>query len=463
MARLFGTDGIRGRAGEGPLLRENVVRLARAAGTLLTSDRQRFRARVPARLRRLSKGPTGRAPGRGQVLIGRDTRASGPSLEEALSTGFAEAGVPVIRAGVLTTPGVAYLTRTLGCDLGVVISASHNPADDNGIKFLSPQGFKIPDAAEEAIEELVDEGGGRAAARAATGSPTEAPIGDYPKFLARLSRPLNGWTIAVDCANGAASPYAGPLFERLGARTIVTHAAPDGRNINADCGALHPAAIAEVVRREKADLGVAFDGDADRAIFADETGEIRDGDDVLALCGTHLKKTKKLPGGIVVSTVMANLGLERLLRDRGIKLRRTKVGDRFVAEEMLKSGAVLGGEQSGHMLFFDASPAGDGLLTALRVLGVLAERGEPFSRHAVEKYPQTLLNVRVARKADLDEVAPVKRAVDAARRSLGSEGRILVRYSGTEPLCRVMVEGPEAALVDRLAKSVAETVRGELA
>ena len=276
-----------------------------------------------------------------------------------------------------------------------------------------------------------------------------APTESYADFLARFSRPLKGWTIAVDCAHGAASPYAGPLFERLGARTIVTNAAPDGLNINADCGALHPAKIAEVVRREKADLGVAFDGDADRAIFADETGAIRDGDDVLALCGTHLNEQKKLSDGTIVSTVMANLGLERMLRDRGITLRRTKVGDRFVAEEMLRSGAVLGGEPSGHMLFFDASPAGDGLLTAIRVLDVLAARSEPFSKHGVEKYPQILLNIRVARKPDLEQA--------------GVDGRILVRYSGTEPLCRVMVEGPEAAQVDRLAKAVAETVRKELA
>jgi phosphoglucosamine mutase len=270
--------------------------------------------------------------------------------------------------------------------------------------------------------------------------------------------------VAVDCAHGAASAFAGPLLERLGARTVVLHAAPDGRNINAGCGALHPERLAEAVRREGADFGAAFDGDADRAIFVDERGEVRDGDHVLALCGVHLKERGALRGGVVVSTVMANLGLEHALAKRGIELRRTKVGDKFVAEEMLKTGAVLGGEQSGHILFFDAAPAGDGMLTMLRVLGVLAERGEPLSRAAaiLEKYPQVLINVKVARKPPLEQLGVVRSAIAAAEDALRGKGRILVRYSGTEALCRVMVEGADAGVVGRAARAVAARVRQEL-
>jgi phosphoglucosamine mutase len=465
MGKIFGTDGVRDRAGSGPLAPDRVAALAAAAGTLLRRDPALFAAPLPEAFRAL--GAPGPDPfGAGKVLVGRDTRASGPAIEEALVEGFRAAGVDVLRAGVLPTPGVACLTRLWGCALGVVISASHNPAEDNGIKFISPQGFKIPDAAEAAIEALLEDPAFRPPAppRPGTAEDLSARAEDYPEFLARfLPRSLRGVTIAVDCAHGAASAFARPLLERLGARVLLTGASPDGSNINAGVGALHPERVAELVRRERADLGVAFDGDADRAIFADETGAVRDGETVLALCGADLRRKGRLPGDRVVSTVMANYGLERHLAAHGIRLLRTKVGDRFVAEEMLRSGAVLGGEPSGHVLFFDASPAGDGLLTTLRVLGVLAERGEPLSRAAFEKFPQALLNVPVRRKPPLDEVPALERAVEAARRELGPDGRVLVRYSGTEPLCRVMVEGPDAGRVERLAAELAETVRRELA
>jgi phosphoglucosamine mutase len=463
MGQLFGTDGVRARAGEGPLAPAEVRRLARAAGTLLRDDPKAYAVRVPAAFRRLARASKG--PGAGRVLIGRDTRASGPDLEKSLVAGFADAGVGAVLAGVIPTPGVATLVRRWGCALGVVISASHNPAEDNGIKLVSPQGFKIPDAAEDAVEKLH-----------AADPPPRKKKGPAPRDLSKrtaayldalekLGRPLKGLRIAVDCAHGAASAYAGPLLDRLGAAAVVLHASPDGRNINAACGALHPERLAEAVRREKAHAGVAFDGDADRAIFVDETGEIRDGDHVLALCGVHLKEKRALPGDVVVSTVMANLGLERALAKRGIALKRTKVGDKFVAEEMLASGAVLGGEQSGHVLFFDAAPAGDGMLTMLRVLGVLAERGETLSKAAslLVKYPQVLINVKVARKPPLEQVDGVRAAVAAAEAALRDEGRLLVRYSGTEGLCRVMVEGADAGLVDRAARDVADAVRKELA
>lgn len=464
MGRIFGTDGIRDRAGQGYLAPEFVARVARAVGRLLREGPARFRTPTPRTLRHLRSAPASRRPARGRVLIGRDTRASGPDIEEALARGFQAEGLGVALLGVITTPGVACLTRAWGGALGVVISASHNPAEDNGIKLFSPQGFKVPDRTEERIEKLLEKPPPKARGRKAP-SPLDlsASIGQYLDFLAGFSRPLRGMKIAVDCGHGAASALAGPLFERLGASPIVLNASPDGLNINAGCGALHPEEVSRAVRRENADVGVAFDGDADRAILVDERGEVRDGDDVLALCATHLKERKKLPRNTVVSTVMANFGLERYLAGLGITLRRTPVGDRYVAEEMARTGAILGGEPAGHILFFDASPAGDGLLTTLRVLDVLAERGEPLSRLALAKCPQVLHNVRVGRKPPLDQVPAAQKALQAAQDALGNDGRVLVRYSGTESLCRVMVEGTDAALVDRLARDVADAVKKALA
>ena len=464
MGTVFGTDGIRDRAGHGWLALSKVTLIARAAGSLLARRASAFRTPVPRGFARLRTGVSRTSPARGCVLIGRDPRASGPGIERALAEGFAAHGVGVALAGVVTTPGVSYLARRWGCALGVVISASHNPAEDNGIKFISPQGFKIPDAAEEAIEAILSSGDAPAKPRRQAPAPKDVTkrLSEYVDFLSGFSRPLKGMKIVIDCGHGAASALAGPLFRRLGARVTALNASPDGKNINAGCGALHPEGVVRAVRREKADIGVAFDGDADRAILVDEKGEVRDGEHVLALCGIHLKEGRKLRGNRIVSTVMANFGLERHLADRGISLTRTKVGDRYVAEEMARSGAVLGGEPSGHVLFFDASPAGDGMLTALRVFDVLRERGQKLSETAFRKFPQVLLNVRVARKPALEKVPALQAAVRAAERELGSDGRILVRYSGTESLCRVMVEAPRADMVDRLARAVAGAVEKEL-
>ena len=282
-------------------------------------------------------------------------------------------------------------------------------------------------------------------------------------FLAQFSRPLKGIRIIVDCGHGASSAYAGELFQRLGAKVVVLNASPDGKNINAGCGALHPEAVAAAVRIEKADIGVAFDGDADRLIMVDETGAVRDGETVLALCGLHYKERKALPGNTVVSTVMANFGLERYLAGHGISMRRTKVGDRFVAEDMMKSAAVLGGEPSGHVLFFDAAPAGDGMLTALRVLDVLAERGQKLSHGAFPKFPQVLQNVRVVKKTPIDEVPALRDAIVAAEKEMGDDrADSRPAPAGTEPLCRVMVEGPSDDLVKRLANRIADVVKKEL-
>jgi phosphoglucosamine mutase len=464
MGSIFGTDGVRDRAGHGWLAPERIRLIARASGSLLRRDPGCFRTSLPKSFRHLQAAALGDSPAEGRVLIGRDPRFSGPSIERALVHGFGTAGIPVACAGVVTTPGIATLTRLWRCSLGVVISASHNPPEDNGIKFVSPQGFKIPDGAEEAIEEGLLPGArreGRARPRRPDSIRVDPTLA-YLDFLAGFSRPLRGMKIALDCANGAASAFAPALFHRLGARTFVTHASPDGKNINHHCGALHPEKVAAVVRREKAHLGFAFDGDADRLIMVDEKGIVRDGETVLALCALHLRTTGTLPGNKVVSTVMANFGLERWLGDRGVELVRTRVGDRYVADEMLKSGAILGGEPSGHVLFFDAAPAGDGMLTALRVLDVLSETGQRLSEAAFPKFPQVLLNIPVKRKPPLEEVAPLRLAIQSAEKSLGSDGRILVRYSGTESLCRVMVEGSTSGVVNRLAKGLARVVEEEL-
>jgi phosphoglucosamine mutase len=463
MGEIFGTDGIRDRAGHGFLAPDKITQVARASAAVLRKTPASFKTSIPKAFRHLAAKPLTKAPGGGRVIIGRDTRASGPGIEAALAAGFQSLGVDVGLAGVLSTPGVATLTRLWGGALGVVISASHNPADDNGIKLISPQGFKIPEAAEDAIEKLLQ--GKPLTARVKKPKAAldlSSKTADYPDFLAGFCRPLKGMTIAVDCGHGAASAFAGPLFKRLGAKVVVLNAKPDGTNINAGCGALHPEQVAAAVRREKADIGVAFDGDADRAIFVDETGVVRDGETVLALCGLHLKEHRKLPKNTVVSTVMANFGLERHLNAKGIRLTRTKVGDKYVAEEMLTSGAALGGEPSGHVLFFDAAPAGDGMLTALRVFDVLVERGQKLSQASFAKFPQILLNVKVARKPPLEEAPGIQAAIRAAETELGADGRILVRYSGTETLCRVMVEGPRDEMVHRIAGAVADAVKKEL-
>jgi phosphoglucosamine mutase len=463
MGEIFGTDGIRDRAGHGFLAPDKITQVARASAAVLRKTPGSFKTSIPKAFRHLTAKPLPKAPGRGRVIIGRDTRASGPGIEAALAAGFQSLGVDVGLAGVLSTPGVATLTRLWGGALGVVISASHNPADDNGIKLISPQGFKLPETAEAAIEKLLR--GKPLAARVQKPKAAldlSSKTADYPDFLAGFCRSLKGMTIAVDCGHGAASAFAGPLFKRLGAKVVVLNAAPDGTNINAGCGALHPEQAAAAVKREKADIGVAFDGDADRAIFVDETGVIRDGETVLALCGLHLKEHRKLPQNTVVSTVMANFGLERHLNAKGIRLTRTKVGDKYVAEEMLNSGAALGGEPSGHVLFFDAAPAGDGMLTALRVFDVLVERGQKLSQASFAKFPQILLNVKVARKPPLEEAPGIQSAIRAAETELGADGRILVRYSGTETLCRVMVEGPRDEMVHRIAGAVADAVKKEL-
>jgi phosphoglucosamine mutase len=441
MAReLFGTDGIRGVAGEYPLDPVTVTAIGAALGKWIAES--------------------GRHQ---QVIIGMDTRESGPAIASGIAGGLARYGVGVDFAGVTTTPGVAYLAKNGPFAAGVMISASHNPYRDNGIKVLGHSGYKLPDGQEEALEQDIF---------AQLGEPASKEIAvdeeldrDYIDHLAAtLSRDLSSLHMVVDCANGSASHLAPVLFEKLGAHVQAIGASPNGRNINLDCGSLHLDSLRETVLREGAGLGVAFDGDADRALFVSGSGRIVDGDAVLLIAARHLKEEGKLPGDVVVATVMSNLGLERALTAHGIKLVRMPVGDKYVLEEMLRIGAALGGEQSGHVIFHEWATTGDGMLTALRVFEVMTTTGATLDDLAseMEVYPQKLVNVRVKERKPLDKLPAVQEEIRAAESAFGASGRVLVRFSGTEPLARVMVEGADASMVDDFSNRIAARIRSEL-
>jgi phosphoglucosamine mutase len=438
-SRLFGTDGIRDVAGEGKLRVESVVRVGAALAGLAREDGRR-------------------SP---RVLLGRDTRASGPLLQAALTAGLLAGGARPADGGVLPTPAVALLARRRRYDLGVVLSASHNPHRDNGIKVFGRDGRKLPDEREDRVQELA-----RAEIAALAGDPAEPTVAadaeeDYVEEVLALADPpsLQGLRVVVDCANGAAFRTAPEALRRLGAEVVPVHASPDGKNINRRCGALHPSVVARAVRREKAHLGLALDGDADRALFADEKGHVRDGDAVLLLLARDLHRRRRLRHRTVVGTVMANVGLETVLTESGFRLLRTPVGDRHVGKAMVEGGFALGGEPSGHVLVRAGRRplVGDGLVTALHVLRVLQDTGRRFSDLVgdLKPAPQALVNVRVVRKPRLLSLAPVRREVAEVERVLGSRGRVLLRYSGTEPKARVMVEGPDAgAHAERIAEAV---------
>ncbi len=446
--RLFGTDGVRGVANLEPMSADTVVRLGRAVA-------MRCRAH---------------AAGRHAIIIGKDTRWSGDLLEAALSAGICAAGVDVLQAGIIPTPAVAVLTRTLGAAAGAVISASHNPFADNGIKFFGADGFKLPDDEENTIEALVRSG-------TFAGAPTGTEIGrvtvlgdaagryvDFLKACAPGHRSLAGVRLVVDCAHGATSHVGPELFRQLGADVVVMAASPNGENINRACGAVYPQALQDAVRAEHAHIGVALDGDGDRAIFVDETGAVVDGDEILAMLAPDMLSRGTLKGQTVVATIMSNLGLELALRDRGVRLIRVQVGDRYVVEEMRRGGYNLGGEQSGHLVFLDHATTGDGLRAALAVLRFLLERQRPLSelKRVMTRLPQALVNVRVARHADFDGIPKVREAIRSVTADLGDRGRVVVRYSGTEPLARVMVEGEHAAHVQACAEAIAASIREEL-
>jgi phosphoglucosamine mutase len=432
--RLFGTDGIRGTANAEPMTAETVLRLGQAAGLLFTRGAHRHR-----------------------VVIGKDTRLSGYMLEPALVAGFIGAGMDVVLVGPLPTPAIAMLTRSLRADLGVMISASHNTFEDNGIKLFGPDGFKLSDATEAEIEQLMASDLAKRMApstRLGRASRMEDAGGRYIEF-AKNTFPrglrLDGLKIVVDCANGAAYKVAPTVLWELGAEVIRVGVAPDGFNINRDCGSTVPNFLTGEVRRHGADLGMALDGDADRVILSDERGQIIDGDQILALMARSWQQSGRLRGDGIVATVMSNLGLERFLGGQGLVLHRTQVGDRYVMEKMRADGLNMGGEQSGHMILSDYATTGDGLLAALQVLAVLVEQGRPASEvcRVFQRLPQKLRSVRFAGESPL-EAPDVQRAVAAAEARLAGQGRLLIRKSGTEPVIRVMAEAEDEAVVEQV-------------
>jgi phosphoglucosamine mutase len=441
MRQLFGTDGMRGVAGEYPLDRPTTFAVGVALGRWIGSHHL---------------DP--------EVVIGMDTRESGPWIAEHVAGGLASQGVRARFAGLITTPGIAYVTREGPFAAGVMISASHNPYQDNGIKIIDHSGFKLPDEQEHALERDILEWCVSGAAPAAQKLETDEGLDrDYIEHLAStFTASLDGMMVVVDAAHGAATSLAPQLFERLGATVIRIGCSPNGRNINLDCGSLHLDKLRANVLEIDADLGVAFDGDADRALFVSHSGKIVDGDAVMYLCAGPLHERGRLTE--VIATVMSNLGLENALKRRGIGLVRTPVGDKYVLEEMVRRNALLGGEQSGHVIFREYATTGDGLLTALRVLEVMQTTRSDLDEltSEIEIYPQKLVNVRVKERRPLAELDQVNAEIHRAESEFGEAGRVLVRFSGTEPLARVMVEGPEMARVEHFAESIAAAIRSEL-
>ncbi|HEX9930640.1 MAG TPA: phosphoglucosamine mutase [Pyrinomonadaceae bacterium] len=452
MKKLFGTDGMRGEAGQFPLDAE----IVKIVGASLA--------------RQFSEKNGGKTP---KFIIGRDTRESGAWLEAAFREGAASEGATVVSAGVITTPGVAFLTRDRKADAGVVVSASHNPFHDNGIKIFSASGKKIDEKTERQIEADIEtrrRGDAENNEQRTTNSEertTDELRENYLNYLAsefpRLS--LTGLKMVVDCANGAASDLAPNLFERFGANVTAIYNQPDGKNINADCGSLHLEKLQAKVVAEKADFGVAYDGDADRALFVDEKGNIVDGDATLWAMALHLKSGGLLAKNLVVATVMSNLGLEIALKGEKIELIRTAVGDKYVLDKLLETGAAIGGEQSGHIIFPQKSLVGDGMLTTLALLDAMRENRATLSElnGGFVRYPQILVNVRVREKIPFEDVPEIRAEAENIENALGERGRLLLRYSGTEPLARVMIEGEKQDEITRQANDLAKIIREKLA
>ncbi|HEY6305601.1 MAG TPA: phosphoglucosamine mutase [Candidatus Angelobacter sp.] len=441
MRKLFGTDGIRGVAGEYPLDKRTVFEIGRALGD------------------HLPQGPK-------SVVIGQDTRESSAWIADIISAGLAACGVTVSSAGIITTPGIAYLAHSQGFSAGVVISASHNPWQDNGIKVFGRDGYKLADRTELEIEKEIFSLLKPAPTRDETGPRTSSLPGDaglrssYVNWLSRRIPGVERLRVVVDCANGAASSIAPEVFRCCGVRADFTHSSPNGRNINENCGALHPEVVGREVVSRKASLGICFDGDADRALFTDAQGNVVNGDAMMLLLARDLNRRGELAQETVVATTMSNMGLEIALRESGIRMLRAPVGDKYVLEEMQKTGAVLGGEQSGHIILSRVATTGDGLLTARLVLEIVAASGKPLAELVsdLKVFPQTIKNVRVREKRPLDQIPEVQAAIRGAEKELDGQGRINVRYSGTESLARVMVEAATEATVQRLAASIAGAI-----
>ena len=444
--RLFGTDGMRGRVNIYPMTAENALRLGFAAGIYFSDNKRKHRA-----------------------IIGKDTRLSGYMFESALTAGLCAAGMDVYQIGPMPTPAIAFLTRNMRADLGVVISASHNPYCDNGIKFFDNLGYKLPDEVEDHITAIMND--------PRTEYPPAEAVGRHRKIVDAPGRyivyiknsfpqdlSLAGLRVVIDCANGANYKIAPLALEELGAEVFAVGVNPDGTNINANCGSLHPELMQEKVRELRADIGLALDGDADRLIVSDENGRILDGDQIMALCAGDLMEKGRLNDNLLVATVMSNMALEMFMKSRGGRLLRTNVGDRYVVEAMRRYGATLGGEQSGHLIFRDYSTTGDGLLAALQILRVMRERKRPLSMLADQLvlYPQKTINVPVSAKPAFDTVPEIAAALAAANEKLGEAGRVLMRYSGTEKLCRVMVEAKDKSLMLDVCENLAGIVRSSI-
>ena len=449
MRKLFGTDGIRGVANEYPMTSELAMKVGKAVASIFKKHNI----------------------DRSKIVIGKDTRLSGDMLEHAITSGICAMGVDVYLVGILPTPGIAYLTASTGANAGIVISASHNPFYDNGIKIFKDDGFKLSDEKEAEIEQLVLNENlnlwtrvvrdtGRVYAMADSGK-------SYANFLEQTVPGKNyfkGLKIVMDCSNGATFDLAPKIFTMLGADVDALFVRPDGKNINDNCGSQNPEVLRKNVVNNGADIGLAFDGDGDRLVAVDEKGGVATGDQIIAICARYMKQTATLKGNCVVSTVMSNLGLHLSLKEMGIEHIISKVGDRRVVEKMISSGAVLGGEDSGHMIFLDHHTTGDGILTALRLIEIVQAESKPLSelRKIMTVFPQILINVEVSHKPDIEAVPDIKDAMRSVQRRLANEGRVLVRYSGTEPLCRVMVEGPNIDKTRIYCQELADVIKDTL-
>jgi phosphoglucosamine mutase len=447
MRKLFGTDGIRGVANVYPMTVEVALQLGKGCAYIFKDKNKRHK-----------------------IVVGKDTRLSGYMMETAITAGICSMGGDVILVGPLPTPGIAFITTSMRADAGIVISASHNAYQDNGIKIFSGNGFKLPDLMEERIEDLMfsEELSSSLVTANKVGKAfrIEDAIGRYIVFLKNTypqELTLDGLSIVLDCANGATYKVAPTVFEELGAEVTLLGAKPNGENINKNCGALYPGLVSAMVRKKKADLGISFDGDGDRVVFVDENGDIINGDQIMAICASRMSKEKRLKKNTLVSTVMSNMGLEVSMREKGIRLIRTQVGDRYVVEEMVKRGCNFGGEQSGHLIFLDHNPTGDGILSALQLLAIMQKEEKSLSdlSDIMDHYPQKLVNVRIKERRRLDEFPAVTQQIRMVERKLGEKGRLLVRFSGTEPLVRVMVEGEDEKEIIALAEETARVIERE--
>ncbi len=450
--RIFGTDGVRGTANIEPVTAETALKLGRAAAHVFTQ----------------MSVLAGRASGRTTIVIGKDTRLSGYMLENALAAGVMSLGADVLLIGPLPTPGTAYITRSLRADAGIVLSASHNPYEDNGIKFFRPDGYKLDDEIEKRIEHLVFSGEIESirptAGKIGRATRIDDALGRYVEY-AKQSFPrgltLENMRIAVDVANGAAYKSTPCILRELGAETIIAHNTPNGRNINRDCGSTHPEEIQRIVKETKAQIGISHDGDADRVVLCDENGEVVDGDEIMAIAALDFIKRGRLAQNTLVATVMSNFGLDETLHRHEGRVLRTKVGDRYVIEAMMKQDLNVGGEQSGHMIFRDFSTTGDGIVSALQILRIMVETGKPLSelKKCLAKYPQAQRNLKVREKRPIEEMADVTRLLAETEKDLAGAGRVLLRYSGTEPKIRLLIEGRDGDRINAQADQIAGVIQ----